>query len=129
MSFGEGNLHEENERLESERDALQAEARTLRGYVMNLEDKVDSLKDVNGKLCDEINRQERVIEELREKEAAYMDANHEQGMQLIEQDKRIRELESLLADVWPYVWELRIPGRRDEEFEARFDELGLEASE
>lgn len=32
------------------------------------------------------------IEQLREKEAAYMDANHEQGMQLIEQDKRIREL-------------------------------------
>lgn len=32
------------------------------------------------------------IEQLREKEAAYMDANHEQGMRLIEQDKRIREL-------------------------------------
>lgn len=108
MSFGEGNLHEEKERLESERDALLDEARTLRGYVMSLEDKVDSLKDVNGKLCAEINRQERVIEDQRE---------------------RIGRLESLLADVWPYVWELRIPGRRDEEFEARFKELGLEASE
>lgn len=36
MSFGDGNLHEE----------------------------VDRLKDVNGKLCDEINRQERRIREL-----------------------------------------------------------------
>lgn len=72
MSFGEGNLHDE----------------------------VDRLKVVNGKLCDEINRQERVIEELREKETAYMDANHEQGMQLIEQDKRIRELESLVREWW-----------------------------
>ena len=113
MSFGEGDLHEE--------------VRTLKGYNQSLEDKVDHLKDVNGKLCAEINRQERVIEQLREKEAAYMDANHEQGMQLIEQGKRIRELESLLADVWPYVWELRIPGRRDEEFQERFDELGLKA--
>ena len=122
MSFGEGDLHAQ----------------------------VDRLKDVNGSLCAEINRQERVIEQLREKEAAYMDANHEQGMQLIEQGKlitnrdesihnlvkvldkrqeRIKALESLLVDVWPYVWELRIPGRRDEEFEERFDELGLEAVE
>ena len=38
MSFGEGNLHE----------------------------KVDRLKDVNGKLCAEINRQERRIRELEE---------------------------------------------------------------
>lgn len=109
--------------------------------------KIDKLEETNGALCAEINRQERVIEQLREKEAAYMDANHEQGMQLIEQDKlitnrdesihnlvkvldkrqeRIKALESLLVDVWPYVWELRIPGRRDEEFEARFKELGLE---
>ena len=112
--------------------------------------KVDKLEETNGALCAEINRQERVIEQLREKEAAYMDANHEQGMQLIEQGKlitnrdesihnlvkvldkrqeRIKALESLLVDVWPYVWELRIPGRRDEEFEERFDELGLEAVE
>ena len=91
--------------------------------------KVDKLEETNGALCAEINRQERVIEQLREKEAAYMDANHEQGMQLIGQDKRIRQLESLLVDVWPYVWELRIPGRRDEEFEERFKELGLEAVE
>lgn len=39
------------------------------------------------------------IEQLREKEAAYMDANHEQGMRLIEQDKRIRELENRLQAV------------------------------
>ena len=109
--------------------------------------KIAKLEETNGALCAEINRQERVIEQLREKEAAYMDANHEQGMQLIEQGKlitnrdesihnlvkvldkrqeRIKALESLLVDVWPYVWELRIPGRRDEEFEARFEELGLE---
>ena len=112
--------------------------------------KIAKLEETNGALCAEINRQERVIEQLREKEAAYMDANHEQGMQLIEQGKlitnrdesihnlvkvldkrqeRIKALESLLVDVWPYVWELRIPGRRDEEFEERFDELGLEAVE
>ena len=38
------------------------------------------------------------IEQLSEKEAAYMDANHEQGMQLIEQDKRIRELENQVRE-------------------------------
>ena len=82
MSFGDGDLHER--------------IRTLEGYNAALLDKIDYLKDVNGKLCAEINRQERVIEQLREKEATYMDANHEQGMQLIEQGKRIRELESSL---------------------------------
>ena len=61
--------------------------------------KIARLEEVNGSLCAEINRQERVIEQLREKEAAYMDANHEQGMQLIEQGKRIRELESLVRDM------------------------------
>ena len=60
--------------------------------------KIDKLEEANGALCEEINRQER----------------------------RIRKLESLLVDVWPYVWALRIPGRRDEEFEERFEELGLE---
>jgi len=97
VSFGDGDLHER--------------VRTLEGYNASLLDKIDHLKDVNGKLCAEINRQERVIEELREKEAAYMDANHEQGMQLIEQGKRIRELEQRVAEleslvrVMPKCWD------------------------
>lgn len=56
MSFGDGNLHEENRRL--------------RAYIASLEDKVDHLKDVNGDLAREINRQERRIREL---EAARID--------------------------------------------------------
>lgn len=61
MSFGEGDLHEE--------------VRTLKGYNQSLEDKIDHLKDVNGKLCAEINRQERVIEELRANAARLVSAN------------------------------------------------------
>ena len=43
MSFGDGDLHVENE---------------------NLKERVDSLEVVNGKLCAEINRQERRIRQL-----------------------------------------------------------------
>lgn len=128
MSFNEGDLHERYA------DVFRAMGMDVpREFTRERHDRliegIARCRDMNAASVIEINRQERVIEDLREKEAAYMDANHEQGMQLIEQDKRIRELESLLEDVWPYVWELRIPGRRDEEFEARFKELGLEASE
>ena len=54
------------------------------------------------------------------------DAADELLRKIDRQERRIRKLESLLVDVWPYVWALRIPGRRDEEFEERFKELGLE---
>ena len=50
MSFGDGDLHVTNKRL--------------REHIARLEDKVDSLKDVNGDLCREINRQERRIRDL-----------------------------------------------------------------
>lgn len=50
MSFGEGDLHVENERLKEK--------------VAELEADVDRVKVVNGELCDEINRQERRIREL-----------------------------------------------------------------
>jgi len=135
VSFGDGDLHER--------------VRTLEGYNASLEDKIDHLKDVNGKLCAEINRQERVIEELREKEAAYMDANHEQGMQLIEQGKRIAELERMLEHdrLEIICYENDVDARdaliRDmycqllnaydakelDEFGKRMRELGIEASE
>jgi len=132
VSFGDGDLHER--------------VRTLEGYNASLLDKIDHLKDVNGKLCAEINRQERVIEQLREKEAAYMDANHEQGMQLIEQGKRIAELEratehyrleiicyendvdardALICDMWPLV----LADGASEAFAERMRELGIEVGE
>jgi len=132
VSFGDGDLHER--------------VRTLEGYNASLLDKIDHLKDVNGKLCAEINRQERVIEELREKEAVYMDANHEQGIQLIEQGKRIAELErmlehdrleiicyendvdardALICDMWPLV----LADGASEAFAERMRELGIEVGE
>jgi len=50
MSFGDGDLHVANKRLKE--------------HIARLEDKIDSLKDINGDLCKEINRQERRIREL-----------------------------------------------------------------
>ena len=78
MSFGEGDLHVENERLKEK--------------VAELEADVDRVKVVNGELCDEINRQER----------------------------RIRELESLVRDMASGdAWE-------DHRIEQRMAELGIE---
>ena len=76
MSFGEGDLHAQ----------------------------VDRLKDVNGSLCAEINRQERVIER---------------------QAERIRKLESLVRDLAPFVCaDDGIDG-----IERRMAELGIEVGE
>ena len=90
------------------------------------EQRISKLEDVNGKLCAEINRQERVIERQAELIANRDESIHNLVKVLDKRQERIKALESLLVDVWPYVWALRIPGRRDEEFEARFKELGLE---
>lgn len=86
MSFGDGNLHDEVDRLKSERGEI-AELVGWRGEVDGnggrpllvemvaamcegarvageLQERVDSLETTNGKLCAEINRQERRIREL-----------------------------------------------------------------
>lgn len=74
MSFGEGNLHDE----------------------------VDRLKVVNGKLCDEINRQERVIEEQR---------------------RLIANRDELVRDLLREAWVVQRPT-----FEQRARELGIEVN-
>lgn len=89
--------------------------------------KVGKLEETNGALCAEINRQERVIESQAELIANRDESIHNLVKVLDKRQERIKALESLLLDVWPFVWELRIPGRRDEEFKERFEELGLEA--
>ena len=70
MSFGEGDLHAQ----------------------------VDRLKDVNGSLCAEINRQERVIEQQQAENAELSQINHRYA-------ERVRELESLVRDLVPFVCE------------------------
>ena len=65
MSFGEGDLHAQ----------------------------VDRLKDVNGSLCAEINRQERVIERQQAEYAELAQINHRYA-------ERVRELESLVRRMY-----------------------------
>ena len=64
MSFGEGNLHDE----------------------------IDRLKDVNGSLCAEINRQERVIERLRGRVDELSDLLNETRLHAEEFERRYRAL-------------------------------------
>ena len=94
MSFGEGNLHEE----------------------------VDRLKDVNGELCEEINRQERRIREL---EDGLNDmAGKWAAAQVTAEDttKRCRLLEALVRDLAPFV----CADDGIDEIERRMAELGIE---
>ena len=77
MSFGDGDLHAQ----------------------------VDRLKGVNGELCAEINRQERVIEE---------------------RDELIGELRLLVDDLWPRASFTMAEGNRESYME-RMRELGIEA--
>lgn len=70
MSFGDGNLHEQ----------------------------IDKLKEVNGSLCAEINRQERVIEQQAEIIAYRGESIHNLVKLLDERQERIKALESLVLD-------------------------------
>ena len=76
MSFGDGNLHDD---------------------VMRLSESNDRLMSVNGSLCAEINRQERMI----------------------------RELESLVRDMLPWVWESGIGAAEYDSITERAAELGI----
>lgn len=142
MSFNEGDLHERYA------DVFRAMGMDVpREFTRERHDRliegIARCRDMNAASVIEINRQERVIEELREKEAAYMDANHEQGMQLIEQGKRVAELErmlehdrleiicyendvdardALICDMWPLV----LADGASEAFAERMRELGIE---
>lgn len=113
MSFGEGNLHDE----------------------------VDRLKVVNGKLCAEINRQERVIERMAERFAkltvernAYIEM-----VKRVQNDCDARDV--LIRDMHRVMWAcreagcphrkngcFRVKGNGDGEcwFEQRMHELGIE---
>ena len=105
MSFGEGNLHE----------------------------RIDKLADTNGKLCAEINRQERVIEDLNNAlaiEHRHFEVTRERwmkrGEEIARQRERIADLESLVRDMYKKL--LDVPCGRDEigEIIDRVAELGLE---
>ena len=72
MSFGDGNLHDE----------------------------VDRLKVVNGKLCDEINRQERVIEQQAER-IAYLERVAENRRQaMCAASELMEKRDELIRDLW-----------------------------
>ena len=71
MSFGEGNKRLRIEELEAEVAQLkrtlggsQAANNRLKGENRTLQERVDKLEVTNGKLCEEINRQEHRIREL-----------------------------------------------------------------
>lgn len=111
--------------------------------VAELETQVNHLKDVNGKLCAEINRQERVIEELRANAARLVSANdamaerirklesslEHKSINLVLHEGTIDELESLVCDMYEefrytplgYQWDAI------EQFGKRMRELGIEA--
>lgn len=94
MSFGEGNLHDE----------------------------IDRLKEVNGSLCAEINRQERVIESQAELIANRDESIHNLVKVLDKRQERIKALESLVRDMAPFVCE----DDGIEDIERRMAELGIE---
>ena len=72
MSFGDGNLHDE----------------------------VDRLKVVNGKLCDEINRQERVIERQAERIAELERSTEHYRLKIICYENDVDARDALIRDMF-----------------------------
>lgn len=111
MSFGDGDLHVANRRL--------------REHIARLEDKVDSLKDVNGDLCREINRQERRIREL---EGSLNDvADKWAAAQVTAEDasKRCVLLEALVRDLYGQLLNA-YDAKELDGFAERMADLGIE---
>ena len=79
MSFGDGDLHVENEKLR---------------------ERVDSLETTNGELCGEINRQERVIERQAER-IAYLERVAENRRQaMCAASELMEKRDELIRDLW-----------------------------
>ena len=113
MSFGDGNLHDE----------------------------VDRLKVVNGKLCAEINRQERVIERQAERIAELERSAERYRLKIICYENDMDARDALICDMHRVMWAcrevdcshrengcFRVKGIGDGEcwFEERMRELGIE---
>ena len=88
MSFGEGNKRKRIAELELEVAQLkralgdsQSANNRLKGENASLAERVDRLEVVNGELCAEINRQERVIETLRQEGKAYEEVRNERPVE------------------------------------------------
>ena len=88
MSFGEGNKRKRIVELELEVTQLkrtlgdlQFANNRLKGENASLVERVDRLEVVNGELCAEINRQERVIEALRQEGKAYEEVQNERPVE------------------------------------------------
>ena len=104
MSFGEGNLHDE----------------------------IDRLKEVNGSLCAEINRQECVIEQQAELIANRDESIHNLVKLLDKRQERVKALESLVRELWEDL--VGLQGGYEElgyqtslpEFSDRMRKLGIE---
>lgn len=96
MSMGDGDLHLKCEALEIKLEKAQADRDAYKRQLGGTTAAMNRVKDANGKLCAEVNRQER----------------------------RIRELESLLRDLYDNLW-VHQP-KCAEAFSERMAELGLE---
>lgn len=94
MSMGDGDLHVKCEALEIKLEQARADRDAYKRQLGGTTAAMNRVKDANGKLCAEVNRQER----------------------------RIRELESLVRDLAPFVCE----DGGIEDIERRMAELGLE---
>lgn len=119
MSFGDGDLHGKVDELarkaETYRRQLggtQAALRRAQQRARDAQAEADRLKDVNGALCAEINRQERRIRELEALVRA-----HEQGMREARSEHEKRD--ELIRDMWPFV----LADGASEAFEERIREL------
>lgn len=71
---------------------------SLQAYIEEMNPKVDKLMTVNGKLCAEINRQERRIRELEHDWQAACDSRARWQEKAVDIESRCIELESLLRE-------------------------------
>lgn len=88
-------------------------------------DQIDKLKRLNGELCAEINEKDRRIRELETENDELLEAWSNQAKTIYEQIKRIRNLESLVRDMYS-MRECFRPNNRWPWIEKRIRELGIE---
>ena len=107
MSFGDGNLHVK---------------------AAKLQERVDSLETTNGKLCDEINRQERVIERQAERIAELERSLEHYRLEVICYENDVDRRDTLIHDMARELRSLNDGGISTDcmEHERRMRELGIE---
>ena len=70
MSFGDGNLHEQVERLKGAADYWADKSKSAELHAIELAHDIDRLKELNGELCAEVNEKDGRIRELESENAA-----------------------------------------------------------